>query len=72
MADDAELARALAILDAFLAAGLPGAERVSLLLASGARLRGEEGSRRRAMLAATRVDFAMLNNADEEDGDEQQ
>ncbi|MCK9986209.1 MAG: alpha-D-ribose 1-methylphosphonate 5-triphosphate synthase subunit PhnG [Azoarcus sp.] len=72
MADDAELARALAILDAFLAAGLPGAERVSPMLASGARLRGEEDCRRRAMLAATRVDFAMLNNADEDDSDDQQ
>lgn len=72
MADDAELARALAILDAFLAADLPGAEQVSPLIAAGSGLRGEEDSRRRAMLAATRVDFAMLNNAEEEDGDDRQ
>jgi len=63
MADDAELARALAILDAILAAGFPGYERVSAHIESGAKRRAEEDRRRRAMLAATRVDFAMLNNA---------
>lgn len=70
MADDAELARALAILDAFLAADLPGAEQVSPLIVSGARLRAEEDGRRRAMLAATRVDFSMLNDTGDDD-DEQ-
>ncbi len=69
MADDAGLARALAILDALLAAQWPGAERAAALLETGARLRAEEDRRRRAMLAATRVDFAVLNDAGEDDED---
>lgn len=67
MADDAELARALAILDACLAGGLPGAERIAGWLESGVRKRAEEDARRQAMLAATRVDFCMLNDVAEED-----
>lgn len=70
MADDAGLARSLAILDAILAAKFPGWDKVSAHVASGASRRAEENRRRRAMLAATRVDFAMLNNAgdDEDEG----
>lgn len=67
MADDADLARTLAILDAVLAARLPGWERVSSLIEAGAAIRTEENRRRRAMLAATRVDFAMLNNTVNDD-----
>jgi len=67
MADDAELARSLAILDAILAARLPGWERVSEHVQSGALDRSEEDRCRRAMLAATRVDFALLGNAEEDD-----
>lgn len=69
MADDAELARSLAILDATLASRLPGWEQVSTHVESGAFQRNEENRRRGAMLAATRVDFALLGNT-EEDGDE--
>lgn len=69
MADDAELARSLAILDALLAAKLPGWERVSEYVVSGAAQRAEEDRRRCAVLAATRVDFALLGNV-EEDSDE--
>ena len=67
MADDAALARALAILDAVLAARLPGWEDVSARVQSGARLRAEADRRRRAVLAATRVDFALLGNTGEND-----
>ncbi|MHB1174600.1 MAG: phosphonate C-P lyase system protein PhnG [Sulfuriferula sp.] len=67
MADDAALARSLAILDAVLAARLPGWETVSGQVQSGAARRDEEDRRRRAMLAATRVDFALLGNAGEDD-----
>lgn len=67
MADDADLARSLAILDAVLAARLPGWERVSAQIDAGAMTRTQEDRRRRAMLAATRVDFAMLNNAENDD-----
>ena len=69
MADDAELARSLAILDAILAARFPGWERVAALVESGALVRAEEDRRRRAMLAATRVDFAMLNYAADDDSE---
>lgn len=68
MADDAELARSLAILDAILAAKFPGWERVSAHIESGGLRRAEEDRRRRAMLAATRVDFAMLNGDDDDEG----
>jgi len=67
LADDADLARSLAILDAILAARLPGWEQVSEKVKSGSEQRSEEDRRRRAMLAATRVDFAMLNNAGDDD-----
>ena len=71
MADDVDLARSLAILDAVLAARLPGWERVSAQIDAGAITRAEEDRRRRVMLAVTRVDFSMLNNAGTgEDGDE--
>lgn len=66
LADDADLARSLAILDAILAARLPGWEAVTQHVESGARHRSEADHRRNAMLAATRVDFAMLNNTEDE------
>ena len=70
MADDAALARALAILDAVLAARLPGWETVSAQVQSGAARRDVEDRRRCAMLAATRVDFALLGNVGEDDDED--
>lgn len=70
LADDADLARSLAILDAIFAARFPGWEAVSRHVASGARIRSEADHRRSAMLAATRVDFAMLNNAEDENDED--
>ncbi len=70
LADDADLARSLAILDAILAARLPGWEAVSQHVESGAQQRSEADHRRSAMLAATRVDFAMLNNTEDEDDED--
>lgn len=67
VADDAGLAKSLAILDAILAARFPGWEMVAEQVASGARQRSEADRRRSTMLAATRVDFAMLNNTEDED-----
>jgi alpha-D-ribose 1-methylphosphonate 5-triphosphate synthase subunit PhnG len=67
MTDDADLARSLAILDAICATGFPGWERVEAQIESGALKCADEDRRRRAMLAATRVDFAMLNNAGNDD-----
>lgn len=66
MADDAELARALAILDAILAARLPGWEVVAERIQNGNKRRCEEERRRHIMLNETRVDFSLLANADEE------
>jgi alpha-D-ribose 1-methylphosphonate 5-triphosphate synthase subunit PhnG len=70
MADDANLARALAILDAVLAARLPGWEEVAERLRAGEEKCREQAIRRKAMLASTRVDFALLGTVDEEGDDE--
>lgn len=67
MADDAELAQALAILDGILAGRLTGWERVAEYVEQGAARCAETDRRRRAMLATTRVDFAMLNKAEDDD-----
>lgn len=67
MADNAELARSLAILDAVFATRLQGCEQVERLFESGMQKRTEEESRRRKILAATRVDFSMLNSAENDD-----
>lgn len=60
MADDVELASALAVLDAVLAAKLSGWEEVRELIARGAERRNQQDHRRRALLATTKVDFAPL------------
>jgi alpha-D-ribose 1-methylphosphonate 5-triphosphate synthase subunit PhnG len=67
MADDAELAQALALLDAIWAHRLPGAESVDALADTGARARACLRAERQAMLKRTRVDFALLSETDEED-----
>lgn len=66
MADDAELAQALAVLDAVFAQRWPGAEAVDALALRGAQ--AHEGIRaiRQAGLKRTRVDFALLAEADED------
>jgi len=65
MADDAELAAALAVCDAVLAGGLAGHERVEALLAAGREAVARESAVRAGLLASTTVDFALL----EEDAD---
>lgn len=69
MADDAELARALAVLDGILAGHLTGWERIAERVEQGAARCAETDRRRRAMLATTRVDFAMINDGAAEDDD---
>ncbi len=67
--DRASLARAIAILDAVKAAQWPGSERVDALLQAGlTHWQGIEASRN-ALLARTRVDFALLGANEEEDDD---
>lgn len=69
MEDDPRLAEALAVLDAVLAHRLPGWERVSELVETGKASRAEEDRIRARMLAATRVDFALLSATEEADDD---
>lgn len=67
--DRAGVARALAILDAVLAARLPGHELAEALLNEGAAVVRDNERQRRALLAATRVDFSLLGSAAEEEDD---
>lgn len=68
--DRASLARAIAVLDAVLAAQLPGHEEAQALLATGQTRLAEQTAQRRALLASTRVDFSLLGTATEEHNDE--
>ena len=66
MAGDAELAQALAVLDAVVAQRWPGAEAVDALAQRGAQARDRVRAVRQAGLKRTRVDFALLAEADDE------
>lgn len=65
--DRARLARHIAILDAVLAGRLPGWEAAAALLESGGAVREAEAGERRALLAATRVDFSPLSASEDDD-----
>ena len=65
--DRAGVARSMAILDAVLAARLAGSEAALQLLAKGEAAMMEQDRQRRALLAATRVDFALLGTSEEDD-----
>lgn len=67
--DRTRLARALAILDAALAARLPGWEAVATLVERGDALRVQRDTQRRHILKRTRVDFALLGQTEEEDNE---
>jgi alpha-D-ribose 1-methylphosphonate 5-triphosphate synthase subunit PhnG len=67
--DRSGLARAVAVLDAVLGGGLPGAESVAALLERGRQRVEALAAERQAQLAATRVDFSLLGASDEEDED---
>ena len=67
MADDTELAVALASLDAISAQRWPGSEQVDALAQSGAQVRVRLRAERQAMLLRTRVDFALLTQADSDE-----
>lgn len=67
--DRSGVARAMAILDAVLNARLPGCEAALQLLEQGSAEVAQQTRQRRALLAATRVDFALLG-ANEENDDE--
>jgi alpha-D-ribose 1-methylphosphonate 5-triphosphate synthase subunit PhnG len=65
MVDDADLAHALALLDAVFAHRWPGVEVVETLARSGAAARERLRAQRQAGLQRTRVDFSLLAEADE-------
>lgn len=67
MADDAELAHALAVLDAVWTHRLTGAEIVDALAENGERTRARLRAERQTVLKRTRVDFSLLSQTDEED-----
>ncbi|MBI5419994.1 MAG: phosphonate C-P lyase system protein PhnG [Deltaproteobacteria bacterium] len=68
--DRASLARSIAILDAVLAGGFPGCETVEPLLEQGAHVLERVAAGRRALLAATHVDFSLLARTDDEEDDD--
>jgi len=65
--DRAQLARAIAILDAVLAGKLPGSAPALALLRRGMEVRRQKHDERKKLLAATRVDFSLLGQEDDED-----
>jgi alpha-D-ribose 1-methylphosphonate 5-triphosphate synthase subunit PhnG len=65
--DRAALARAIAILDAVLSAKLEGHQTVAPLLRAGALRIARQEAERGAMLAATRVNFSLVGNEEDDD-----
>jgi alpha-D-ribose 1-methylphosphonate 5-triphosphate synthase subunit PhnG len=70
MADDAELASALAICDGVLAHRLSGWETVAETVREGLTNAGYEARVRKTMLSRSRVNFALLNEEDGFDDDD--
>ncbi len=67
--DDSEKIELLAVCDAVLAHRLPGWQALHQLLEMGLQQLSEQQTVRNAMLAKTRVDFALLNTAEDDDDD---
>jgi len=67
--DRAQLARSVAILDAVLSGKLPGFELAESLLEKGEHIRSRKRRERRQMLGATRVDFSLLGQEDDDDAE---
>lgn len=65
--DRARLARSIAVLDAVLAAQLPGWETAATLVLQGLAAHEQLAQTRRALLAHTHVDFSLLRQKEEED-----
>jgi len=62
MDDRIEVAEALALCDAVLSAQLPGWEQLNKMLDQGMEVRESARQNRKHMLAATRVDFSLLDD----------
>ncbi len=67
--DDSEKIELLAVCDAVLAHQLSGWQALHQLLEMGLQQLSEQQAVRNAMLAKTRVDFALLNAAEDDDDD---
>ncbi|MEW5972493.1 MAG: phosphonate C-P lyase system protein PhnG [Pseudomonadota bacterium] len=67
MVDDLALVETLALADAVLAANWPEAAPLAELLTQGRAALDELALQRKAMLAATTVDFALLGEAEDDD-----
>jgi alpha-D-ribose 1-methylphosphonate 5-triphosphate synthase subunit PhnG len=67
--DRAQLARSIAILDAVISGKLPDHEQAESLVERGNQLRIQKINERRQILAATRVDFSLLGQEDDEDAE---
>lgn len=67
MGDNLEFVQALAVCDGILANRLPGYERIDELLRQGLEQCNREEQRRKNMLAATRVDFSLLDAVEDDD-----
>ncbi|MFT6030417.1 MAG: alpha-D-ribose 1-methylphosphonate 5-triphosphate synthase subunit PhnG [Oleiphilaceae bacterium] len=63
MDDRAERAEQMALCDAVLSARLPGWEQVEDLLEIGLQVQEDESRERKSLLAKTRVDFSLLDDA---------
>ena len=67
MHDDMALVETLALADAALSASWPEAESLAALLAQGRAAVDEVALQRKALLAATTVDFALLGETEDDD-----
>jgi alpha-D-ribose 1-methylphosphonate 5-triphosphate synthase subunit PhnG len=67
MQDDMTLVETLALADAVLGAGWPEGEALVALLAQGRIALDEVALQRKAILAATTVDFALLGDTEDDD-----
>jgi len=70
MADDTARAVSIAICDAVYTHRLPGWEKIGQLVEEGIAMRQREKNIRKGMLLRTKVDFSLLETADEEPGEE--
>lgn len=67
--DRAQFARSIAILDAVLAGKLPGWQLAAGRVKQGMEIRKQKDGERKRLLAATRVDFSLLGQEDDEDAE---
>jgi alpha-D-ribose 1-methylphosphonate 5-triphosphate synthase subunit PhnG len=69
MDDRIEIAELLALCDAILSGRLPGHERVHAMIEQGLSVQREKQVERKRILAATQVDFSLLNDVGDETGE---